>query len=409
MNWIKKAGLLAGILFLSVAGYTQDAEFHGYVRNYTGTLTDGDFSILQNTFDLEIENTGMNMGFRVNPYVYHYENNELEWGVREAFIDLYFKRMDIRLGKQQIIWGKADGVFITDVVSPKNLREFLLPEFDEIRMGVTSLKADYYIGNNTFELVWAPEFVPTQYPHRQSIWFPDMFPDQARIDRSEKDVRASLENSELFFKYSRLSGTVDLELMGGYMWDDDPAMHSYRYMDPRSMTLDSLVIRPRHHRITMAGGSFSTDIGGVILRGEGAFYDGKYFPVNNPTDEDGLVTQDYAHYMIGADFDLWGIRFSTQFIQESIFNYQDALRQDEFSNTMTFLVRDDLFRDKLILELFTYYGFKHDDALIRPKATYEVERGINLIVGANLFTGTEGRFGQYNQNDMVYFKLKYDF
>ena len=41
----------------------------------------------------------------------------------------------LSLGKQQVVWGKADGVFITDIVSPLNLTEFLLPDFDEIRTG----------------------------------------------------------------------------------------------------------------------------------------------------------------------------------------------------------------------------------------------------------------------------------
>jgi len=412
MNVLKKITAIAILVMAVQAVYSQDPEIHGYVRNYTGALTDdpGNFSIIQNTLNLDIEKTGMDMGFKVNPYLYHYTNNEIDLGLREAYIDLYFKSMDIRLGKQQIIWGQADGVFITDVVSPKNLREFLLPNFEEIRVGITSLKADYYAGNHTFELVWVPEFVPTQYPDRESIWFPSMFPDDATVDQSQKEINPSIENSEVFFKYSLLSSELDLELMAGYMWDDDPAMHMDRYnTNPQIPMPDSLVLRPQHHRITLAGGSFSTDIGGVVLRGEGAFYDDKYFPVTSILDEDGLVTKDYAHYLVGLDFIIGGVNFSTQFIQETILDYEDPIRQDEFENTMTFLAKDDFFRDKLTLEFFMYYGFENQDALIRPTATYEVGNGVNLITGANLFTGTEGRFGQFNPNDMVYFKLRYDF
>ena len=53
-------------------------------------------------------------------------NKPIEWRLREMYIDFFTKKMDIRIGKQQIIWGQADGVFITDVVTPKDLSEFLL-------------------------------------------------------------------------------------------------------------------------------------------------------------------------------------------------------------------------------------------------------------------------------------------
>ena len=411
MKRLKKITVIVALLLITLMSYSQSSELHGYLRNYTGVLLEegGDYSIIQNTLDLDIENTGMNMGFKANPYVYHYANDRLDYGLREAYIDLFFDNMDIRLGKQQIIWGNSNGVFITDVVSPKNMQEFLLPEFDEIRMGITSLKLDYYMGNNTFELVLIPEFVSTQYPDRESIWFPNQLPDYAHIDESQKDINTSLENSEAFFKYSLLSSNFDLELMGGYTWDDDPAMHMERFIDLQNQTLDSLAVHPQHHRLSIAGGSFSTEISGVVIRGEGAFYDDKYFQVKDMTNPDGTIEKDYAHYLLGLDFVVGGANVSTQFIQETVFDYEETMQQEEFTYTMTFLVKDDFFNNKLTLEYFMYYGFENHDALIRPTATYEVASGVNLIAGANLFTGTEGRFGQYNENDMVYFKLRYDF
>ncbi|MDZ7774256.1 MAG: DUF1302 family protein [Bacteroidales bacterium] len=397
---------------VSLTSVGQTPEIRGYVRNYTGALTgqNGDFSIVQNTLDLDIEKSTFDMAFKASPYIYQYAHKyELDYGLREAYIDLYFDNMDIRLGKQQIIWGKADGVFITDVVSPKDLREFLLPNFDEIRMGITAAKIDYYSGNSTFELVWAPVFVPTHYPEENSIWFPKEYPDNFRFDYSQKDVTAGLENSEIFFKYSRLSQTLDIELMAGTMWDDDPAMHTRRYINQQTTQLDSAVVTPEHHRLSLVGGSFSGEVEGVVLRSEAAYYMGKKFATNDMSIQDGIVDKDYLHYLVGADFIIGGANFSLQFIQEAIMDYSDPLVQDEFSNTMTFLVNDDYMNNRLTLELFAYIGLDNEDALIRPKATYEIHSGLNLIAGANLFTGTEGRFGQYNENDMVFFKLRYDF
>ena len=119
-----------------------ELEINGFVRNYTGVLlADGDFSIVQNTLDLALKHQKEKMGFVANPFVYHYPYKENYFGLREAYMDLYADKVDVRIGKQQIIWGQADGVFITDIVSPKNLTEFLLWDFNEIRMGVTAVKA----------------------------------------------------------------------------------------------------------------------------------------------------------------------------------------------------------------------------------------------------------------------------
>ncbi len=72
--------------------------------------------------------------------IYHDYSDSLTFRLREAYLDLYFGNFDLRIGKQQIVWGKADGVFITDMVSPKIYSNFYYPNFDEIRIGVEGAK-----------------------------------------------------------------------------------------------------------------------------------------------------------------------------------------------------------------------------------------------------------------------------
>lgn len=417
MKLIKRLILLGFVVILfgntaAIAQQSQNVFLTGYARNYTGVLLEGenDYSIIQNTFDLRFEHSKNDVYFRVNPYLYHYSDEDLELGLREAYLDLYFSKFDLRIGKQQIIWGKADGVFITDIVSPKDMREFLLPDFQEIRMGITSAKFDYYMGNNSFELVWVPVFSSTGYPDENSIW--NMRPQYSvpySFDNSNRKVDEKLENSELFAKFSHLGSLIDFELMGGYVWDDDPTMHQKRSFNPRTQTLDSLVIIPEHHRLGIAGGSFSTTISSIVLRGEGAYYTGKYFQSENPMLNEGVTEKDYLHYLVGFDYTGSDITLSTQFIQEAILDYNDQIVQDEYENTMTFLASMDFMRETLFVELFTYVGLNEGDALVRPSATYEFEDGFEILFGANLFYGDEGRFGQYDENDMVYTKVKYSF
>jgi hypothetical protein len=404
--------LLIAILFTAGNLYGESVFISGYARNYTGMLLDdaGEYSIVQNTFDLKFEHSRNSVAFKANPYFYQYFDKDLKIGLREAYLDILFDKMDIRVGKQQIIWGKADGVFITDIISPKNLSEFLLPDFDEIRMGVTALKADYYLGDNTFELVWIPIFTPTQMPEENSIWFrTPTFPIMPVFDYSQKDITASLENSEIFIKYSAMTSLIDFEIMGGYVWGDDPTIHIQKTIDPATQQLSGITLLPQHHRLSIGGGSFSTTVGAFVLRGEGAYYSGKYFQTDNPTATNGITDKNYLHYLFGVDFNIGDIRISSQFIQQAILDYDDQIANDEFENMATILLSKTFLRETLKLDLFSYVGFNNEDALIRPKLTYDFTDGFQLLLGANIFTGDEGRFGQYDNNDMLYFKVKYSF
>ncbi|MEE9432189.1 MAG: hypothetical protein V3V16_14155, partial [Melioribacteraceae bacterium] len=299
------------------------------------------------------------------------------------------------------------------IVSPKNLFQFLLPEFDEIRVGVVGAKFDYYIGDNTFELVWLPVFSPTILPSSNSLWSPKLsFNIPPTFDYSKQNVNASFENSEVFAKYSALTTFADFELMAGYMWDDDPTMYSS--LSPNGSGGMNLTLTPEHKRISLAGGSFSTTLGPLVLRGEGAYYFGKYFNTSNPMVNNGTIKKDYIHYMIGTDFTLFDIKFSTQFIQKAIIDYEEvivpnSLFKDDFNNMMTFLARYSTLNETLDLEFFSYYDFEYAGALIRPRMLYDYSDAINIQFGANIFTGTEGMFGQYNKNDMIYGKIIYSF
>ena len=411
--------IFLSVLWLTLTGTDAFAQsegntlqFSGYVRNYTGLLTEipNEFSIIQNTLNLNIEHHTDKIGMKVNPYLNHYFDKDLELGLREAYLDLYFKNFDLRIGKQQIIWGKAEGVFITDVVSPKDLREFLLPDFDEIRTGITAVKANYYVGNSTLEAVLSPVFTPTQMPETGSVWAPQMiflFPPV--FDHSNADVKESLENSEFFLRFSTMGSKMDYEIVGGTFLYDDPAMRITPIIDPSSMQPSGLLVAPEYHRVSMAGGSVSLPLGVVVLRAEGAFYAGRNFQTMQPGIPGSLIEKNNLHYMAGLDYTLAGVKLSAQFIQEYILDYDQGIQNEEFENTMTFLAKKDFMREKLWIELFGYVGLNSSDALVRPKLSYSIADGFDIQAGANLFFGEKGRFGQYDKNDMLYLKFKYSF
>jgi hypothetical protein len=270
----------------------------------------------------------------------------------------------------------------------------------------------YYRGNSTFDFVWIPVFQKGMLPSDTSRWALGMhdIPENAEFDYSNTDVEKKLENSQFAFRYSMLSSTADVEIMTAYVWDELPTFHLYREFDPGTSLVTGMAVRPEHHRLGVFGGSFSTTSGGFIMRGEGAYYTGKYFNTTEPSHVGGTVRRDYLHYLAGAEYSIWGANVGIQFIQETILNHDDYIIQDRLRNTATFLVSKDYRRETIKLELFTYYGIDDKDALLRPKVTYDFADGFEIIGGANIFIGDgTGYFGQFEKNDMIYAKVKYNF
>lgn len=411
---------IVGVVLMTIT-FGQSLDVSGYVRSYIGVLANDDleFAITQNTIHLTVEKKMGNVGFMANTTIYQYPNSDIDFDLSEVYIDIFFDKMDLRLGRQMIIWGKAEGVFITDIISPKDLSEFLLRDFDEVRTGITALKADYYLGDNTFELVWIPKFTPTIMPTETSIWSRQpSFSLPSTTDYSKNVVPGTLENSEIFLKFSGMSSLIDFEIMAGTMWDDDPTLHITTIVESGNPQPLGLTLAPQHHRLTLGGGSFSTEIKGIVLRGEGAYYSGKQFSALNtmglPSE---LMKKNYLQYLVGTDLNIGETLFSAQFIQRTIMDYDESIVLGKTDNMLTFLLNRTLLRETLMLQLFGYVGLSNEDALIRPTLSYDFADGFKILAGANIFyRGNDSippdineMFGYYDDNDMVYLKVKYSF
>ncbi|MDZ7792749.1 MAG: DUF1302 family protein [Spirochaetia bacterium] len=413
LTYINKRNLIGSLVLLTAMAmlmpnmlFAKDIDFSGMLRSYTGArLSEGDVPITEQTADVKMEGWGEDTHIMLNPYAYIGADGEPEIGMREAYLDLYFPSMDIRVGKQAIVWGEAEGAFITDIVSPQDLRSFILADFTEIRMGVPAVKADYFAGPLTFEAVWLPRFIPTELPDQSSIWYTDQMNMMSVPELPSDD----LENSELFGKVSYFGAAFNGELMAGYAWDDNPVLEGSAPNPDAS-----------YQRYTVVGGSFSTTLGSVVLRSEAAAYLNKAFTsLENPgTPLAAFATSDYhqLHGLAGLDWSLFGVDMSSQYILQYIHDYDAALMSDEYDHTLTFRMRDSNMAQTLTWELFTYVGFDPEDienstdALLRPSLTYSIEDGVEIQSGVEIFLGDEaGNFGKYEDNTMAYVSLRWYF
>ncbi|MCF7928320.1 MAG: hypothetical protein K9L68_05060 [Spirochaetales bacterium] len=404
--------LLAAVFFgfIAVPGAgAKDIELTGMLRSYTGARINEspDIAVAEQTVDITLEGWGNDTGIVVNPYAYVNASGNPEIGVREAYIDLYLPDADLRIGKQAIIWGEAEGAFITDIVSPQDMRSFILADFREIRKGIPAVRLDWYAGPFTIEGIWAPLFVPPNSPDSDSIWYtePDYSwaPVVPTIHPGE-EPSPGIENSEVFGKISYFGSMLNAAVMAGYSWDDLPVMRIERSAGP------AVDLYPEYKRYTMVGGTLSTSISSVVLRTEAAGYLNKTFTTTDPANDNGLTKHNQLQALGGLDWNLFGIDMSAQYILQYIHDHSDYLMEDELEHTATFRMQDSYFSDVLTLELFSYVGFDPADALLRPSVTWSFEDGVDLSVGSEIFLGDEsGRFGRYGDNTLAYLSANWYF
>ena len=76
--------------------------------------------------------------------------------LRENYVDISANEWDFRLGKQNVVWGEMVGLFFADVVSARDMREFILPEFDAMRIPQWAARAEYFNDDFHAELLWIP-------------------------------------------------------------------------------------------------------------------------------------------------------------------------------------------------------------------------------------------------------------
>jgi hypothetical protein len=78
--------------------------------------------------------------------------------VREAYVDLTYGNFFGRFGRQLVAWGKSDGVFLLDQVSPFNFRQPFKFEEQDIRIPQWMINLNYYFGTTgKVQFLWLPD------------------------------------------------------------------------------------------------------------------------------------------------------------------------------------------------------------------------------------------------------------
>jgi len=306
--------------------------------------------------------------------------------VRELYLDLFTENMDIRIGKQFIVWGVLEGIRITDELNPLDFRELILPDLLDYRIPLWSLKLDYYLSNSTYEFVWIPDVRFHESAPRGSEW--ELL---QRVPGTEEPDTYKLDNSELGFKVSSNLYDTEVSLSYFWTWDDFPVI--FRSIDLNSAQEPEFF--PTFSRIKMFGGTFVKQLGSRILKGEIVYVPDKYFGLKNDVDKnnDGFVDslgelqKKHIRWGLGVDFSLWGADWSPAVSQWIILDYDNGLIQDEFDTSLTLFMRKPLPQQSAIFELLVIGLVNLEELYLNPKLTFEITDNFQIATGLNLFYG----------------------
>ena len=331
--------------------------------------------------------------------------------LREAYLEYARENWDFRFGRQIIIWGKADGLQVTDIISPMDLTEFLARDFEDIRTAVDALKLRILGDKINFEFVWAPFFKPAVIPTGDNPWAFSLPIDNDNNENLQliflepREPTKKIGNSEVFGKISLYLPGIDLAFSAFYTWDDFGVTRASLLPDPGIIKLE---LQQEYYRVPGFGAEFSMNMGEFVLRGETAFYFNKQFEAAELIK--GIFKKNNINALFGLDWypgNDWIL--SAQLLDSIILDYDSAIKNDPHSFTATLMIEKKLLHQTLTISSFLFLGLNEMDFFNRLSADYALTDEFHIIIGVDLFGGDQGLFGQFKKNKEAFVKVKYSF
>jgi hypothetical protein len=329
----------------------------------------------------------------------------------ENYLDISAGNWNFRLGAQQIIWGEVVGLFFADVVSAHDMREFLLPSFDIIRIPQWAARAEYFAGDSHLELVWIP--VPTfdQIGKPGSDFYPaplpsPLPPEVAALFPDPHEPSRTLGNGSFGVRANTLVNSWDVSAFYYRSFSTSPTF----YRVPGPSADQPVAFDPRYDRIWQVGGTVSKDFEDFVMRAEAVYTSGQGFSVSDPSVADGVVKRNTLDYIFSFDIPLpHDTRLNLQAFQTKVMGSDSdfLIKRDDWGGSVFVSTK---VTPTLEPQLLYIQYVKDGGGLIRPRLNWYPARNTTVGFGVDVFTGSaDGFFGRFNHRDRAYAELRYDF
>lgn len=401
-----------------------ELRLSGFYQNDLAYADSNHWSRFNNTLDLATQGrtaggVAWKLGGRVNydPIYdltdYYPEavrkDQRFEAMVREAYADFNAGNWDFRLGRQHIIWGEMVGLFYADVVSAKDLRQLVLPDFDIIRIPQWAARAEYFKGDFHLEGVWLPYMTYNNIGKPGAEFYPLNPPAipgfQAHIAPEKRPV--GLADMAYGTRASYIKDGWDVSSF--YYTSNDASAAFSRQVE--LLPIPTITYQPIHKRIHQIGATLGKDLGPMVLKAEAVYTKDKLFGTFNPADADGLVKQNMLDYIVGLEWSFpQETRFNVQLFQRWLPNHDVSIMSGKTESGISLLLSTQALHPKLEPKMLLVRSLNRYDWFAQFKLTWKLDGNWRLAAGADIFEGpATGLFGQFDNRDRVYTEVRYSF
>jgi hypothetical protein len=325
---------------------------------------------------------------------------------REAYAERSFGALDLRVGRQIMVWGRADKANPTDQWTSKNLT-LLTTDDEDQRLGLFSVNSTINFEDFRLIALYQPEWRFPIYP----------IPPISGVTLNNQQPTAPAQQFGL--KLDRTGGDLDWSVSVSNVISRTPNL-SVLSAGPGGTSLGL-----NYEFVRVYGGDFAFNLGGYGVRGELA-----YTQSNDRDGRDPLRFNSELYAVLGADRSfIENLNFNFQVLYKHVFGFQ---RPDSISDANTRLLASQqnlianqlgadrfglsfrpgykMLNDTLEFELAYVQWFYEFGGLVRPKVTYAINDQLKVIAGGEAFFGQqESFFGRLAETSSLFTELRFSF
>lgn len=319
--------------------------------------------------------------------------------LREGYAETSLGALDLRIGRQILVWGRADKINPTDSFATRDLT-LLTADDDEQRLGTALVQSVLNFGEYRLYAIWQPEWRRPGYP----------IPPLTAIELREQDPANSWQ--QIGIKLDRSGGSVDWSISYATVYD--------RFPDLAVLSSGSggTIIGLNHNRIHVFGADAAATVGPVGLRAEAALTGTKDYSGSDPT-----VKNSNFYGVLGVEYSpIENLSVSAQYIYRHVFDFvapnSIADPNAQLIATQVSLLANQMQQNQHGASARVSYKLLHETLepevafvgyatgsgwLVRPKVAYALTDRVKLIGGAQFFGGpTQSFFGRLHDTSTVF-------